>query len=66
MGKTKIVVPMRCATIGDKRVGDLLVEEIGAESILLVRQEDDEVKAFYNVCQHRGNKLVTVSEGSMP
>ena len=46
--------------------GDFLVEEVGSESILIVRQEDGGVKAFYNVCQHRGNRLVSVPDGSMP
>lgn len=38
--------------------GDHYVTEIGNESILLVRQKDNSVKAFYNVCHHRGNRLV--------
>lgn len=38
--------------------GDYVVTEIGSESILLVRQKNKSVKAFYNVCMHRGNKLV--------
>jgi phenylpropionate dioxygenase-like ring-hydroxylating dioxygenase large terminal subunit len=46
--------------------GDFLVEDIGRESILVVRQEDATIKAFYNVCQHRGNRLVQCSEGSVP
>jgi phenylpropionate dioxygenase-like ring-hydroxylating dioxygenase large terminal subunit len=46
--------------------GDFMVEEIGHESILIARQTDGSIKAFYNICQHRGNKLVHVSEGSMP
>lgn len=46
--------------------GDFCVEEIGRESILIVRQDDESIKAFYNVCQHRGNKLVLETEGSMP
>lgn len=46
--------------------GDFMVEEIGSESILIARQQDGSVKAFYNVCQHRGNKLVHVGEGSVP
>jgi len=37
--------------------GDYLVTEIGKESILVVRQPDGGVRAFYNVCQHRGNQL---------
>ncbi|WP_313806898.1 aromatic ring-hydroxylating dioxygenase subunit alpha [Sphingobium sp.] len=46
--------------------GDFRTEEIGRESILIVRQEEGGIRAFYNVCQHRGNKLVTAVEGSMP
>lgn len=46
--------------------GDYMLEEFGRESILIVRQEDASIKAFYNVCQHRGNKLVLEPEGSMP
>lgn len=37
--------------------GDFIVTEIGRESILLVRQQDGTVRGFYNVCQHRGNRL---------
>ncbi|MDB5702325.1 MAG: putative iron-sulfur protein [Sphingomonadales bacterium] len=46
--------------------GDYMLEQIGRESILIVRQDDDSVRAFYNVCQHRGNRLVLEPEGSMP
>jgi phenylpropionate dioxygenase-like ring-hydroxylating dioxygenase large terminal subunit len=45
--------------------GDFFVEDIGRESILIVRQDDGIIKAFYNVCQHRGNRLVDTPEGSM-
>lgn len=38
--------------------GDYFVTEIGTESILLVRQKNKSVKAFFNVCMHRGNRLV--------
>ena len=38
-------------------------EDVGPESILMVRQKDGSVKAFYNVCQHRGNRLVFAEKG---
>ena len=38
--------------------GDYQMEEVGPESILMVRQPDQSIKAFYNVCQHRGARLV--------
>lgn len=32
--------------------------EIGRESILVVRQADETIRAFYNACSHRGMKLM--------
>src|SRR5262245_55185951 len=43
--------------------GDWQREDIGPESILMVRQKDGSIKAFYNVCQHRGNRLVFEEKG---
>jgi phenylpropionate dioxygenase-like ring-hydroxylating dioxygenase large terminal subunit len=45
--------------------GDWQMEEVGPESVLMVRQTDGSVKAFYNVCQHRGNPLVSEEKGSV-
>ena len=39
--------------------GDYVVYENAGRSYLLVRQEDLTVKAFHNVCLHRGRKLAT-------
>ena len=43
------------------RVGDFLRFEIANESILVVRAEPGTggLRAFYNVCQHRGSQLVS-------
>jgi phenylpropionate dioxygenase-like ring-hydroxylating dioxygenase large terminal subunit len=41
--------------------GDTVVFEINEKSFLLVRQKDGGVRAFYNVCLHRGRKLRTKS-----
>ena len=38
-------------------IGDFVTHEIIDESIIVVRVSDDTVKAFYNVCQHRGRRL---------
>ena len=43
--------------------GDFFVFEIGPEQILVTRTDEDELKAFYNVCQHRGNRLVNECSG---
>jgi nitrite reductase/ring-hydroxylating ferredoxin subunit len=37
--------------------GDTVVYELNDKSFLLVRQQDGSVRAFYNVCLHRGRKL---------
>lgn len=41
--------------------GDSVVYEINDKSFVLVRQADLSVRAFYNVCLHRGRKLRTKS-----
>lgn len=38
--------------------GSYLTCELGRESVLCVRGGDQRIRAFYNVCQHRGNLLV--------
>lgn len=38
--------------------GDVYAVDIGPSSIVIVRDEDDQLRAFHNVCSHRGAKLV--------
>ncbi len=40
--------------------GDQRAVALGHESVLLVRGEDGELRAFYNVCRHRGHELLPV------
>jgi len=37
--------------------GDVLTHEIAGESIILVRGRDREIRAFFNVCRHRGSRI---------
>ena len=37
--------------------GDVVVYENAGRSYLVVRQDDGSVRAFHNVCLHRGRKL---------
>ncbi len=39
-------------------VGDYVTYEIVDESIIIVRTAPDQIQAFYNVCQHRGRRLM--------
>ena len=41
--------------------GDLVVYENAGRSYVLIRQQDGSVRAFHNVCLHRGRKLRTDS-----
>jgi len=45
--------------------GDYTTFEIGGESVLLTRQADGGIKAFYNVCPHRGNRIALNERGSV-
>lgn len=38
--------------------GDYLVRDVAGESIVVTRNRAGEVRAFYNVCAHRGTKLL--------
>ena len=45
--------------------GDYFTFEIGRESILVARQADGAIRAFFNVCPHRGNRVVLNERGSV-
>jgi phenylpropionate dioxygenase-like ring-hydroxylating dioxygenase large terminal subunit len=44
--------------------GDYFTCEVAGEPIVVVRDKDNEVRAFYNVCPHRATKLEKNSEGN--
>lgn len=45
-----------------EKPGSMITQAIGRESILMMRDEDGTIRAFYNVCPHRGNRLVAEDE----
>jgi phenylpropionate dioxygenase-like ring-hydroxylating dioxygenase large terminal subunit len=45
------------------RPGDYITTPLGPETILCVRGDDQRVRAFYNVCQHRGMLLMGAEQG---
>ncbi len=47
-----------------KNTGDYFVFDMGREQILVTRTASDSVQGFYNVCQHRGNRLVSNERGN--
>jgi phenylpropionate dioxygenase-like ring-hydroxylating dioxygenase large terminal subunit len=46
-------------------VGDYVNYEIGHESILVVRSAPGTIRAFYNVCPHRGRRLRDDARGNL-
>lgn len=45
--------------------GDYFTYELGRESIVVMLNEHGEISAFYNVCQHRGNRIFASESGSV-
>ena len=39
--------------------GDYSTFEIAGESLFAIRGRDDQIRVFYNVCQHRAHQLVS-------
>ena len=44
--------------------GDYFVFDLKREQILVTKGSNRAVQGFYNVCQHRGNRLVTSERGN--
>ena len=45
--------------------GDYVTIDIGPYSIIILRDDDEEIRAFHNVCRHRGSRLLKESCGSV-
>ncbi|RVQ68995.1 aromatic ring-hydroxylating dioxygenase subunit alpha [Croceicoccus ponticola] len=43
--------------------GDVFVHSLGHESLLFVRTADGAVRGYFNVCRHRGNRLLLGDDG---
>ena len=48
-----------------EEAGDFIVHNFKHESVMMVKQKDGNIRAFFNVCLHRGNRLVQVAEGGV-
>ena len=45
--------------------GDFTLHQVAGESIIVVRGNDDAIRAFYNVCRHRGTRMCEAASGNM-
>jgi Rieske 2Fe-2S family protein len=43
--------------------GDYFVQQVGGESLIVVRDKGGEIHGFYNVCRHRGTRLCEEASG---
>jgi Rieske 2Fe-2S family protein len=43
--------------------GDFLRREVAGESLIIIRDRQDEIRAHYNVCRHRGTRLLEEASG---
>jgi glycine betaine catabolism A len=37
--------------------GDYIVQDVNRESLIVIRDKDEAIRGFYNVCRHRGTRL---------
>jgi glycine betaine catabolism A len=45
--------------------GSYALHQVGAESVLVLRDRDGRLRSFLNVCRHRGSRLCTAEEGRL-
>jgi Rieske 2Fe-2S family protein len=45
--------------------GDYITVDVGSNSVIIVRDDDMNIKAFHNVCRHRGSQLCDDAKGSV-
>ncbi|MCO4253737.1 aromatic ring-hydroxylating oxygenase subunit alpha [Pseudarthrobacter cellobiosi] len=54
------------ATEGEiPEAGDFVTVNVGPYSIVIIRDDDDAINAFHNVCRHRGSRILDETRGSV-
>ncbi len=46
--------------------GDFFVFKVGGEQIIIIRENAGSIRAFYNVCRHRGSLVCSATSGNAP
>jgi Rieske 2Fe-2S family protein len=47
------------------RAGDYFLQDVAGESLIILRDQNERVCGFYNVCRHRGTRLCEEKEGQL-
>ena len=55
-----------CTAAHVKNPGDYFVFELANNSVVIVRGRDNEIRAFWNSCRHRGAKICLEQKGRAP
>ena len=55
-----------CTVAHLKKPGDYFVFELANNSIIIVRGRDNELRAFWNSCRHRGARICLEAHGNVP
>jgi phenylpropionate dioxygenase-like ring-hydroxylating dioxygenase large terminal subunit len=45
--------------------GDYIIYQIGIDQVIIVRDHDEEIRAFFNTCRHRGSLICTEPTGRL-
>src|SRR6266496_3310809 len=45
--------------------GDYFVSKVANESLIVIRDKRGEIRGFYNVCRHRGSRLIENTNGQL-
>ena len=64
--QTRVCEAMRCCAVRSAELaglGSFRRVQVGRESVLVVRDRDGGLRAFLNVCRHRGALLCTEESG---
>ena len=46
-----------------KKSGEYKIFTIGNESLFIIRNENNQLMAFYNICRHRGTRICSKNNG---
>lgn len=55
-----------CNVAEIREPGDYITMNVGPDPIIVVRDHKDEVRAFHNICRHRGARVCLAESGSAP
>ncbi|CZF81288.1 aromatic ring-hydroxylating oxygenase subunit alpha [Grimontia marina] len=46
--------------------GSFITADIGLSSVIILRDNQDQIRAFHNTCRHRGSKICLTAKGKSP